>query len=171
MVTDRKTETAPDPAPSQRQAGEKKVIVVLNSLIGLLGVAVVYLIAVYFIPELQQKETDLTGGAQLPVVQIDVRNGCGVPGCAARITDLLRRRGFDVVEVKNYGSFDIPNTMIIDRVDDQVSAERVASALGVDRCNIVRQFNNDYFVHVTVVVGKDYSTLKPSPIKIPKEKD
>lgn len=169
MVIERNKDAAPDPAPAPEAAQRKTVIIVLNSVIGLLIAAVVYLFAAYFLPVSQQKEKEILENQQVRIIQIDVRNGCGITGCAARITDLLRERGFDVVEVKNYVSFDIPYTMIIDRVNDHGSARRVAFALGVDHRNIVKQFNTDYLVDVTVVVGQDYNTLKPSPINIPKE--
>jgi hypothetical protein len=94
------------------------------------------------------------------VIQIDVLNGCGDAGMASRCTAFLRARGFDVVEIKNYKTFDLEKTFVIDRAGDRENAERVAHALGVREGNVVQQINQDYYVDVSVVIGKDYRTLK-----------
>ena len=52
--------------------------------------------------------------------------------------------------------------MVIDRVGNLKNAEKVAYALGVKKQNIVQQLNQDYYVDVSVVIGKDHSSLKPS---------
>jgi len=90
-----------------------------------------------------------------------VLNGCGVSGAASAITAFLRSRGYDVVEMRNYKTFDVPESLVIDRTGSRADAERVAAALGVKRENIVVQISPDYYVDVSLVVGKDYRTLKP----------
>ena len=95
------------------------------------------------------------------VRQIDLLNGCGVQGAAQKFTAYLRARGYDVVEMKNYKTFDVRESLIIDRTGDVETARRVAYALGVSEKNILQQINHDYFVDVSVVVGKDFAQLKP----------
>lgn len=90
------------------------------------------------------------------VIQVEVLNGCGAAGVADKFTDLLRKNKFDVVQAGNYISFDIDNTMIIDRTGNNANAEKVASALGIDHKNIIMQKNENYFLDVSVVIGKDY---------------
>jgi len=171
MVTEKKIEGEPDLTPAPPAARWKTTMIVLNSIIGLLVITVAYLIYTFFLLPAPQKEKENAQNQPVRIIQLDVLNGCGVPGLAARMTDLLRQRGFDVVEVKNYVSFQVPHTIIIDRIGNRVAARRVAAALGVDEQNIVQQINADYFVDVSVVVGKDYSTLKPSQSTIVKEND
>src|SRR5437016_1314583 len=77
------------------------------------------------------------------VLQLDVQNGCGSKGAAARFTSFLRANGFDVVEMKNYKTSHIPQTLVIDRVGDLAAARRVASSLGVSQNNIIQQINPD----------------------------
>ena len=96
------------------------------------------------------------------ILQLDVLNGCGAKGIGAKFTDYLRTQGFDVVESKNYKSFQIPQTLVIDRIGDLTAARRVATALGVKENNIVQQLNLDYFVDISVIIGKDYTQLNPS---------
>lgn len=95
------------------------------------------------------------------IVQVDVRNGCGVSGVADRYTDFLRSMGFDVAEIGNYVSTDVDQTLIIDRIGNMDNAYKVAKALGVREENVIPQHNKDYFIDVTVVIGKDYFSLTP----------
>ncbi len=95
-------------------------------------------------------------------IQLDVLNGCGAAGAAVQFTSYLRGRGYDVVEVRNYKTFDLTESLVIDRVGNMENAERVAYALGIKKQNILQQMNPDYYVDVSVVIGKDYGSLKPS---------
>jgi hypothetical protein len=94
-------------------------------------------------------------------IQLDVLNGCGSSGAASHITAYLRARGFDVVEMRNYRSFDVAESMVVDRTGNLENARRVAYAVGIPRSKIVQQINPDYYVDVSVVVGRDYQTLNP----------
>ncbi len=95
------------------------------------------------------------------MIQLDVLNGCGASGAASTITAYLRSRGYDVVELRNYKTFDVPQSLVIDRTGDRENALKLAAALGIAKENIVVQISPDYFVDVSLVVGKDYQTLKP----------
>ena len=78
------------------------------------------------------------------------------------MTAYLRARGFDVVEYRNYRSFDVQETLVIDRAGNRDNAEKVAYALGVGKGNIIEQINEDYYVDVSVLLGRDYASLKSS---------
>jgi LytR cell envelope-related transcriptional attenuator len=95
------------------------------------------------------------------IIQLDVLNGTRTRGVAARCMNYLRTNGFDVVEMKNYKVSNIPHTLVVDRVGDRVAARQIASALGVSEKNVIQQLNPDYFVDVSVIIGADYSSLKP----------
>jgi hypothetical protein len=95
------------------------------------------------------------------IIQVEVLNGCGVSGVADRFTDFLRAEKFDVVKTDNYVSFDINETMVIDRIGNLANAKAIAEALGIKQGAAFRQLNSDYFVDVTVIIGKDYHTLNP----------
>ncbi len=94
------------------------------------------------------------------IIQLEVLNGCGVAGAAEKITDYLRNNSVDVVQIKNYVSFEIEKSLVIDRTGNRSNAEKIADLLGIDRKNIVQQLSNDYFLDVSLVVGKDYNQLK-----------
>jgi len=131
------------------------VIIVLILVIGYFGYS--------YISHMGTKSSDDKVENKPPrILQLDVLNGCGAKGIGAKFTDYLRTQGFDVVESKNYKSFQIPQTLVVDRIGDLTAARRVATALGVKENNIVQQLNLDYFVDISVIIGKDYTQLNPS---------
>ena len=108
-------------------------------------------------------ESARAGAPPGQVIQIDVLNGCGISRAASGVTSYLRARGYDVVEVRNYKTFDVKESLVIDRTGNLETARRVAYALGVKERNIVQQISHEYYVDVSVVVGQDFSSLKASP--------
>jgi len=94
------------------------------------------------------------------VLQIDLYNGCGKNGMAAKFTSYLRSQGFDVVEMKNYKSFNVRQTLVVDRLGNVAAAQRVAAALGLSDDHVIQQLNPETFVDVTVIIGADYTTLR-----------
>jgi hypothetical protein len=96
------------------------------------------------------------------IIQVEVLNGCGVEGIAAKFTEFLRQKNFDVVQVGNYASDNIDETLIIDRIGNRANAEKLAEVLGIDKGHIILQLNKDYFLDATLVIGKDYNKLEPA---------
>jgi hypothetical protein len=94
-------------------------------------------------------------------IQVEVLNGCGVSGVAEKLTDYLRTNNIDVVNLGNYRSFEIENSIIIGRNEKIQNAEIVAAIVGLDNQNIIQQINPDYLLDVTFVLGKDYRDLIP----------
>jgi hypothetical protein len=116
-------------------------------------------------PPVQTQRAGTAPAAAGTPIQLDVLNGCGTPGAAVQFTSYLRARGYDVVEVRNYKTFDVNESMVVDRVGNMQNAERIAYALGVRKENILQQMNPDYYVDVSVVIGRDYHALKPSQVE------
>ena len=99
-------------------------------------------------------------GVNKKPVQLEVLNGCGVSGVADNFTDYLRAANFDVVNIGNYRSFDVDYSLLIDRTGNMENAIEIASKLGIGNNNIIQQVNKEYFLDVTLVIGKDYKRLK-----------
>mgnify|MGYP006425911723 CR=1 FL=1 len=95
------------------------------------------------------------------IIQVEVRNGAGVDHLAAEMTQFLRDRGFDVVEVGNHSSFNQEHSVVIDRVGDMESAQRVAAALGVPPERVQQHIRRDYYLDASIIIGQDYKTLEP----------
>lgn len=140
----------------------------LNIVIALLAIVVFFLIYSFITNTLTDKPVDWTtetpknGEVAAEIIQLDVLNGCGASGVAQQFTDFLRKRNFDVVQSTNYKTFDVEESLVIDRTGDLETARKVAYALGIEDKNIVQQINPDYYLNVSVVIGRDYDKLKPS---------
>ncbi len=138
--------------------------IALNVVIFFLAALIIYMTYSIFI-KVSDKEIEVIENGEKEVasdiIQCEVLNGCGVPGVADRFTDYLRSRNFDVVEIGNYMNFDVEETMVIDRIGNLANAKKVADFLGVKHQKVFQQLNDDYFLDVSIIIGKDYFQLKP----------
>jgi LytR cell envelope-related transcriptional attenuator len=138
----------------------------LNILIFLLLTVIIYLTYSLFIKlnSNEKNEVDIhTTTKPAEIIQVEVLNGCGVSGVADRFTDFLRGNNVDVVKTGNYIQFDLDETLVIDRIGNKANALFIADLLNMKEGNAITQINNDYFVDVTIIIGRDY--FKQSPIK------
>ena len=139
----------------------------LNILIFFLVSLIIYLSYSVFVKVTGLEEEDslpLPNEAASTIIQVEVLNGCGVSGIADRFTDYLREENFDVVNIGNYISFDVTESLVIDRIGNMANARKVAKSLGIKMNNIIQQLNDDYFLDVSIVIGKDYYKLQPLKI-------
>lgn len=98
------------------------------------------------------------------IVRVEVLNGCGVGGIAAKFTDYLRDQGFDVVNTDNYRNFDVDSSFIIDRRSmRRIYGNKLAETLGISPHRVEPILNEALELEATLVVGKDYRSLKGSP--------
>jgi len=106
-------------------------------------------------------EDDLLIDSTKARIQVEVLNGCGVSNVADKLTEFLRANKVDVVNLGNYRSFEIENSIIISRNEKIINAEKVAALVGLDESSIIQQTNSDYLLDVTFILGKDYRNLIP----------
>lgn len=136
----------------------------LNAVIGFLSLLLALLVFGLFTriiyPRIENQRAD--GSPELigNVIQLEVLNGCGVPGLANDFTSALRKSGFDVVETGNFKNFDMQNTVVIARTFDAENARRVADALGISQENVFIEASEDFYLDATVVIGSDFKSLK-----------
>lgn len=135
----------------------------LNSAIGFLGVLlfvlVFSLVTRILYPRIVSDRAVQDPALVSNVIQIEVLNGCGVPGLATAYTGTLRGYGFDVVETGNFDHFNIDKTIVIARTSQIENAKRVADALGINEKQILREVSGEFYLDVTLVLGSDYETL------------
>ncbi len=93
-------------------------------------------------------------------IQVEILNGCGVPGLADRLMKYLRERGIDVVSTGNYVNFDVLTTKILDRSDNRERVVKVAELIGLPTEHILLRKNQNLQLDATIVLGKDYKSLK-----------
>jgi len=134
---------------------------VLNVLIIILVALPVYLTyhlyTILFSSSEEKPKKEVVVAAKL--LQIDVLNGCGQAGIGEKFTDFLRQQKFDVINTGNFVSFDVENTIVVDRKGNPENALRVARSLGLTRESVVQNINKDYLIDVTVIIGRDYKEL------------
>jgi len=137
---------------------------VLNATIGFLSLLLAILIFGLFTriiyPRIENQRATNSPELIGDIIQLEVLNGCGVPGLANDFTSVLRKNGFDVVETGNFKNFDMQNTVVIARTFNTKNAKRVADALGIAEEHVFIEASEDFYLDATVVIGSDYKSLK-----------
>lgn len=89
-------------------------------------------------------------------VTVTVRNGAGIPGCAAAAASMLTAGGYKVGEVGNANQFVYDETLVVYQTNS-AAAEAVAALLPTGK--VIPSKNMYTFTsEILVVVGKDYTT-------------
>ena len=95
------------------------------------------------------------------LIKVEVLNGCGVSGAANVLTDYLRKRDVDVVYFGNFESWDISETLVIDRRDNDLKyAKVIGDIIGVKEKRMFPQISPERQLDVTIIIGKNYTKLK-----------
>ena len=96
-------------------------------------------------------------------IKVEVLNGCGLKGIAARTAEFLRENHIDVVRSDNADHHDYPNTVIISRNENVESLRAVSKSFGVtmdDKTHIITDDPDESLgVDVTVILGKDITNF------------
>lgn len=138
----------------------------LLRLFVILAVALVGVVGYSMVQRLNEREPDVVREARPAhligeIIQIEVRNACGVPGVAAQTRSYLRTYGFDVVEVGDHSERDLEKSIVIDRGGDLAAAQKVARAMGIPEDRVVQDVRESYYLDASVIVGQDYQQLRP----------
>lgn len=148
---------------AQNSSKNKSTPLFLNTAIGFLGVLllilIVSLITRIVFPRIENQRALEQSEFVTNIIQLEVLNGCGVPGMATRYTDKIREFGFDVVETGNFDHFNVENSFILSRSGSIENAYRVAQAIGVDQERVIIEESPDFYLDVTLVIGADYENL------------
>lgn len=88
---------------------------------------------------------------------VQILNGCGTPGAAQVIADILRRNGFDVKEIGNAPDWNYRHTLVAARTRNLQTAALVAKTLKTD--NLIPLRNDDGLFDVTLFVGDDFEAV------------
>jgi len=136
---------------------------ILNAAIGFLSVLLFVLLIALLLrvvyPRIQSERAAEDPILISNIIQLEVLNGCGIPGIATRFTSTLRSYGFDVVESGNFDNFEMTETILISRNGNMQNASRVARALGIPEERILLEKSADFYLDATLVIGSDYQSL------------
>lgn len=147
----------------QQRAGWSNVA--LNVTLGVLGLVVLVLLYALIRNSVGPSVANTEGNEVVEpsddIIQVEIRNGCGVSGLAESMRTFLRQEGFDVVEVGNHSSFNQAKTIVVDRVGNLEAAHLIAASLGVPEDRVQQELRQDYFLDTSIIIGQDYATLVP----------
>jgi hypothetical protein len=91
-------------------------------------------------------------------LRVEVLNGCGVNRLALKVTNLLRKQGFNVVTIGNTEEPTFEETVVLERSDENmVNARYFAHRIGCR--NIGKDIDPALYVEITVIIGKDYEKI------------
>lgn len=90
------------------------------------------------------------------LITVEVLNGSGVTGIAAKVADILREEGFDIVNVDNADSYDYARSHVISRKEEMGPAREVA--LLIPGAELLKEELEDFEAMITVIVGKNFTT-------------
>ena len=95
-------------------------------------------------------------------IEVEVLNGCGVASLAARTTEFLRSKHFDVVFEGNMENQQYQHTLIIQRNEKIESLIKIADSFDIDltdSAHIQIIPDESLCLDVTVILGEDYKTF------------
>ena len=96
-------------------------------------------------------------------ITVEVLNGCGVNGLAAKATDFFRFKQIDVLKSDNADRYDYLKTQIISRNENINSLKAVANCFNLstsDTNHILINPDESLGVDVTIILGKDINTFE-----------
>lgn len=126
----------------------------------LTGLAVIGAIIVYRLLAGHGSEAEVIVDEKVHTIQLDVLNAAGEQKLAQRMTDFLRSRGFDVVEMGNYNG-ELKTSLVVDRSGNRKAAEQVAGVIGIPPEQVVQKIDKTLYLDVSVYIGKDYKSFRP----------
>ena len=113
-------------------------------------------------PDTPKLATELYAAAPVLDIQIEILNGCGTPGIAAKFSQFLREKRVDVVRSENADHFEYEKTILIQRTENVDGMQRVAEALKFDIKNpdqVITSIDPNLDVDLTLIIGKDYNSI------------
>ena len=96
-------------------------------------------------------------------IKVEILNGCGIKGIAAKTSDFLRsKHRIDVVRSDNADKFDYSQTIIIGRNEelDKILFVCKAFDIPVNNSSQIQHIPDEALgVDVTIIIGKDINSL------------
>ena len=111
----------------------------------------------------RRSSTDITYDEQRRRVRVEVLNGAGDAGAAAKVTEALRAAGFDVKTYGNADRFDYAESHVLDRSGRPGAAGAVAAALG--GIGVVERLDGELYLDASVILGSDWRGLLSPPAR------
>ncbi len=102
-------------------------------------------------------DTRTTMGGDRQRASVEVLNGTGVIGAAARVSERLRNMGFDVKTFGNAPDFDQDRSVLIDRSGRSWATKAIADSLG--GLPVRSEVSPELYLDATLILGPDWERL------------
>ena len=136
---------------SRRQSRGSVLIYALIILFGAFLISMFFMVAREDPREIYKKNSNM---------RVEVLNGCGVNRLAIRISNVLRREGFNVVKIGNTHTQNFQKTIAIERSDEGMKNVRYfAKRIGCK--NIGKDIDPALYLEVSLIIGTDYKEIFP----------
>jgi len=152
--------------PKKRDSGNHRLIAFNGKLMKwiLVVIGVAFFITVYVLANRNithhKAEREFIPQANSQALEVEVLDGAENMRAAQRITNVLRSQGYDVVEMKRNSGGIVERTFVFDRSGNLEAARKLAEILGISQDKVFQQIDQNLYLDITVVVGKDFSHLK-----------
>jgi len=94
-------------------------------------------------------------------VEVEVLNGCGVPGIANTFGEFLVKNKYDVVKRANAPTKDYQKSVLIDRGKrERKQIDKLREKLGLSKDRVLPIEAPDALADATLILGADYESLK-----------
>ena len=113
-------------------------------------------------PDAPKLATEIYSANPVLDIEIEILNGCGEPGLAAKFSNLLRKKRVDVVRSENADHFEYDKTILIQRNENIFAMKHVVDALGFNMDNpnqVFMAIDPSLDVDLTLIIGKDFRTI------------
>jgi hypothetical protein len=118
----------------------------------LVVVLAAFLISMVFLYTREDPEEVRTRNSNM---RVEVLNGCGENRLAIKVANIMRRDGFNVLEIGNATEQDFLHTVVLERSrEDLANAKYVARRIGCQ--NIGKDVDSALHLDVTIILGLDY---------------
>ncbi len=94
--------------------------------------------------------------AQQEGARVAVLNGAGEEGLAGQAADLLRKFGFNIVEVSNADRMDYPQTRVIDYTGNPYTTQYLMELVDLTQSQILYQNNSGSEIDLAIIMGYDW---------------
>jgi len=101
--------------------------------------------------------SDIPFDEQQERIRVEVLNGAGDAGAAARVTEVLRAAGFDVKTYGNARRYDYEQSIVLDRSGRPGAAGAVAAALR--GAEVREELDPELYLDATVILGDDWRAM------------
>jgi hypothetical protein len=133
----------------QHRSPGRAIIYILIIILGMFLISMVIVFSRTDPQEIYEKNANL---------RLEVLNGCGVDRLALRVTNLLRKRGFNVVKIGDTRDQDFDETVVLERgQDNMANAKYFAKQFGCK--NVDKDIDQALYIDITVIIGKDYKKI------------